>query len=91
MHPDVHAYNASQADADRAICTLLADIIDQALPEAENKIWHRHPVWFLAEVFIDFIRNNKYLGMFSENFCQSRQFIFCINRAAGITGRREYK
>ena len=47
MHPDVSAYNTSQADADRAICSLLADTIDQALPEAENKIWHRHPVWFL--------------------------------------------
>src|SRR5690606_35567351 len=21
--------------------------IDRILPEAENKIWHRHPVWFL--------------------------------------------
>lgn len=21
--------------------------IDRALPEAENKIWHAHPVWFL--------------------------------------------
>lgn len=47
MHPDVRAYNDSQADADKAICALLAAAIDQALPEAENKIWHRHPVWFL--------------------------------------------
>lgn len=22
-------------------------IIDENLPEAENKVWHRHPVWFL--------------------------------------------
>ena len=47
MHPDVRAYNSSQADADQAICALLADTIDLVLPEAENKIWHRHPVWFL--------------------------------------------
>jgi hypothetical protein len=47
MHPDASAYNASQADADKAICSLLAETIDHALPEAENKIWHRHPVWFL--------------------------------------------
>jgi len=47
MHPDVRAYNSSQADADKAICSLLADTIDLVLPEAENKIWHRHPVWFL--------------------------------------------
>ena len=47
MHPDVRAYNDSQADADKAICDLLAREIDRALPEAENRIWHRHPVWFL--------------------------------------------
>ena len=23
-------------------------MIDRNLPEAENKVWHRHPVWFLA-------------------------------------------
>ena len=47
MHPDTQAYNHAQSDADRAICDLLAPEIDRALPEAENKIWHRHPVWFL--------------------------------------------
>ena len=47
MHPDVRAYNDSQADADKAICDQLAREIDRALPEAENRIWHRHPVWFL--------------------------------------------
>ena len=47
MHPDTKAYNAAQAPAERAICDLLAKHIDRALPEAENKIWHRHPVWFL--------------------------------------------
>ena len=25
----------------------LAKIINENLPEAENKIWHSHPVWFL--------------------------------------------
>lgn len=47
MHPDIQAFNASQEDGDRQICTLLASLIDQRLPEAESKIWHRHPVWFL--------------------------------------------
>lgn len=47
MHADTVAYNESQTPADRAICELLAGQIDLALPEAENKIWHRHPVWFL--------------------------------------------
>jgi hypothetical protein len=26
---------------------MLADEIDRALPDAENKVWHAHPVWFL--------------------------------------------
>ena len=47
MHPDTRAYNDAQSPEDKAICDLLADEIDRALPEAENKVWHRHPVWFL--------------------------------------------
>lgn len=47
MHADTEKYNAAQAPADRAICALLAKEIDRHLPEAENKIWHAHPVWFL--------------------------------------------
>jgi hypothetical protein len=32
---------------DKSICSLLAEEITSNLPTAENKIWHRHPVWFL--------------------------------------------
>lgn len=47
MHPDTKTYNEAQAPNDRAICRLLAEQIDRNLPEAENKVWHAHPVWFL--------------------------------------------
>ncbi len=47
MHSDTKAYNVAQAPSDRAICQLLAEHIDRQLPEAENKVWHAHPVWFL--------------------------------------------
>jgi hypothetical protein len=47
MKKDIQAYNDSQSTADQAICDRLAKIIDRNLPDAENKIWHRHPVWFL--------------------------------------------
>jgi len=47
MHPDTRRYNDAQSPGDRAICQLLAEQIDHHLPEAENKIWHAHPVWFL--------------------------------------------
>lgn len=39
-------HDAFSAD-DRAICDHLRAIIDEALPEAEAKVWHAHPVWFL--------------------------------------------
>jgi hypothetical protein len=47
MHPDIKAYNNAQTSEDKEICTQLADIIIKSIPEAENKIWHGHPVWFL--------------------------------------------
>ena len=43
----IDAYNAAQADDFRIICDTLRVIIDHHLPEAESKIWHAHPVWFL--------------------------------------------
>jgi uncharacterized protein YdhG (YjbR/CyaY superfamily) len=47
MHKDIQTYNSSQSPTDEAICNLLYTEICKALPKAENKIWHAHPVWFL--------------------------------------------
>lgn len=47
MHPDIEAFNQAQKERDREICDLLCAQIDAHLPEADSKIWHRHPVWFL--------------------------------------------
>lgn len=47
MHPDTARYHEELEPQDRAICQLLAAEIGKALPEAENKVWHAHPVWFL--------------------------------------------
>jgi hypothetical protein len=47
MSPEIQAYNNTQAAEDIEICNLLASIINKELSEAESKIWHRHPVWFL--------------------------------------------
>lgn len=47
MNPEIKKFNENQTDVEMAICDLLASIIDKYLPEAEDKIWHRHPVWFL--------------------------------------------
>ncbi len=47
MSTDIQAYNHSQADSDKAICELLQREIEHHLPEAESKLWHGHPVWFI--------------------------------------------
>jgi len=47
MNPTNQIYNNQQTPADKAICDLLAEEINKHLPEAENKLWHAHPVWFL--------------------------------------------
>ena len=47
MIPEIADFNENQTDVERKICSLLALTLNNYLPEAENKIWHRHPVWFL--------------------------------------------
>lgn len=47
MHADTQKYNDALAAEHKAICDTLAAAIDAGLKGAENKIWHRHPVWFL--------------------------------------------
>ncbi len=47
MNKDIQAYNDQQEVTDKIICDLLAKTINSELNDAENKIWHAHPVWFL--------------------------------------------
>jgi uncharacterized protein YdhG (YjbR/CyaY superfamily) len=47
MHPDILNYIENLEPDHRQVCELLAREIDTHLPEAESKIWHAHPVWFL--------------------------------------------
>ena len=44
---EISNYNNSQSAEDQLICDLLSKEINLYLAEAENKIWHAHPVWFL--------------------------------------------
>ncbi len=46
-YPDIKSYNDAQSEPDKAICELLNLEIDAVLSDAESKIWHAHPVWFL--------------------------------------------
>jgi hypothetical protein len=47
INKDIVAYNDAESVEDREICHLLSQEISRHLPEADNKIWHAHPVWFL--------------------------------------------
>jgi hypothetical protein len=47
MNNTIQSYNNSQIPTDKAICDLLMKEINSSLSQAESKIWHGHPVWFL--------------------------------------------
>jgi hypothetical protein len=47
MNSEIQTYNNRQITVDKEICDLLAITIDSELTEAESKIWHAHPVWFI--------------------------------------------
>jgi hypothetical protein len=47
MKKDIRSYNKAQSMGEKKICNFLMKEIDQSLPKAESKIWHRNPVWFL--------------------------------------------
>ncbi len=47
MNLEIQKYNDIQSESDKKIADFLSNVISENLPEAENKIWHSHPVWFL--------------------------------------------
>jgi hypothetical protein len=47
MNIEIKVYNDKQSSDDKEICNQLSTIFDNELTEAESKIWHSHPVWFL--------------------------------------------
>lgn len=47
MNEEIKTYNSSQPAEIKNIYDLLAQTIDLELTEAESKIWHAHPVWFI--------------------------------------------
>lgn len=47
MNEAIKTYHEGLVLEDKAICDQLYSVIDKNLSGAENKIWHRHPVWFI--------------------------------------------
>jgi len=44
---DIREYQERLDAEARPICDLLLPVIEEALPDADRKVWHAHPVWFL--------------------------------------------
>ena len=66
MNIDIQIYNDKQTSIDKEICNLLATTIDSELTEAESKIWHAHPVWF--------INGNPIVGYSKQKACWRLMF-----------------
>jgi len=47
LHQDLEAYHQQLDSGENAVCSKLAGIIARELTEAEGKVWHAHPVWFI--------------------------------------------
>lgn len=47
MKVDIKDYNKKLSSEDRKVAELLMNEIEMNLKNAESKIWHAHPVWFL--------------------------------------------
>lgn len=47
MNKDIATYNSAQSEAYRPICELLETTLNENLQDAESKVWHGAPVWFL--------------------------------------------
>lgn len=47
MNQDIQQYINHLSESDQAIGNALAKEINAGLPDAESKIWHAHPVWFI--------------------------------------------
>lgn len=44
---EVQAYHDQLDGPEKNICDVLYKTICSELPEAESKVWHAHPVWFI--------------------------------------------
>ena len=47
MNTEIEKYNALQSSEDLLICNKLMSEIDCKLTNAQSKIWHGSPVWFI--------------------------------------------
>lgn len=73
---DINSYNNSLEGETKKICVLLKQEIDTNLKNAESKIWHGHPVWFLE--------GNPIVGYAKLKDCI--QLLFWSGQSFNVTG-----
>lgn len=60
MSQAIKTYIEQQSTTDQEICNFITQTIDAELSEAQSKIWHRHPVWFLeGNPIVGFTKEKK--------------------------------
>ncbi len=81
---DISAYH-DRLDAEaRPICDVLLSVIEAVLPEADRKVWHGHPVWFLdGNPIVGYDRRKHGVGLL---FWSGQSF-----SAPGLTGTGSFK
>ena len=47
MNRDIQTFNNNKSGQEKQICNLFAEVLGKGLPEAQSKIWHGSPVWFI--------------------------------------------
>ncbi len=72
MNQSIQEYNNAQSTGDKEICNHLSKVINHNLPEAECKVWHAHPIWFLDGNLI--VGYNKLKGCIRLMFWSGADF-----------------
>lgn len=47
MNLAIKTFNEKLSPEEKELCDLLASVIETELSDADSKVWHAHPVWFL--------------------------------------------
>lgn len=86
---DVLAYNEGLQTESKAVCDFLLGELSSALPDAESKVWHGHPVWFLnGNPIVGYSQNKRGIQLLfwsGKSFAESGLTPIGKHQAAGVT------
>ena len=86
---DVQAYNQELQTEPKVICDFLLGELSSALPDAESKVWHGHPVWFLnGNPIVGYSQKKRGIQLLfwsGKSFAESGLTPIGKHQAAGVT------